>query len=450
MTGNVTFNPNYDVPITGTITALNGTVALDLLQKDIQSVSILGTWVATLIFEGSNDGTNWFTLPAIDVSTNSIVFSTTVNGNYLLPSGGLSQTRVKASAFTSGTVNVANEGANEGLAQFVFQNNAMSLSANVIGNVASGTADSGNPVKVGGVYNLTLPTVSNGQRVDAQATLKGSRHVNLRNGSDGTEMIGQKVMASSIPVVFPSDQVITTTASPLPASGSKFAFGDVATASSATQVPVERTTYTEQTTNGQRSIASANAGDASAGTGARTVLLTYYDQTGAGPFTETLTLNGTTGVNTVSTTICFIENIKVLTAGSTGSNIGILTLYTAINKGGTVIGTVAATDNQTLWAHHYVPFGKTCYISGFSINSNSQANGNGAFYVLKAATPTVANSVNLQISDFHHLFGSQSGTLTRTYLSPIVVPGPARVTAYVLPESNVAITQRASFDFIDN
>lgn len=42
------------------------------------------------------------------------------------------------------------------------------------GNVASGSADSGNPVKVGGVYNSTLPTLTTGQRGDLQLTSNGS------------------------------------------------------------------------------------------------------------------------------------------------------------------------------------------------------------------------------------------------------------------------------------
>lgn len=44
----------------------------------------------------------------------------------------------------------------------------------MVGNVASGASDSGNPVKVGGVFNTTQPTVTNGQRVDGQYTARGS------------------------------------------------------------------------------------------------------------------------------------------------------------------------------------------------------------------------------------------------------------------------------------
>lgn len=44
----------------------------------------------------------------------------------------------------------------------------------VAGNAASGASDSGNPVKVGAIFNTTQPTVTNTQRVDLQATSRGS------------------------------------------------------------------------------------------------------------------------------------------------------------------------------------------------------------------------------------------------------------------------------------
>lgn len=43
----------------------------------------------------------------------------------------------------------------------------------VIGNIGSGSSDSGAPVKVGGVYNSTPPTLSTGQRGDAQIDANG-------------------------------------------------------------------------------------------------------------------------------------------------------------------------------------------------------------------------------------------------------------------------------------
>jgi hypothetical protein len=53
------------------------------------------------------------------------------------------------------------------------------------GNVASGATDSGNPLKLGGVYNSTLPTFTNGQRGDLQIGTRGSLAVTLfdQNGT---------------------------------------------------------------------------------------------------------------------------------------------------------------------------------------------------------------------------------------------------------------------------
>lgn len=46
---------------------------------------------------------------------------------------------------------------------------------NVTGNIASGSADSGNPVKVGGRYNSSAPTLTNGQRGDMQLDANGNQ-----------------------------------------------------------------------------------------------------------------------------------------------------------------------------------------------------------------------------------------------------------------------------------
>jgi len=47
------------------------------------------------------------------------------------------------------------------------------------GNVASGATDSGNPVKVGGRFNSTPPTLTDGQRGDLQMDTRGNVKVSL-------------------------------------------------------------------------------------------------------------------------------------------------------------------------------------------------------------------------------------------------------------------------------
>jgi hypothetical protein len=54
------------------------------------------------------------------------------------------------------------------------------------GNVASGATDSGNPVKAGGIYNSTAPTLTTGQRGDIQLSSRGVLLANLSNGAGGT------------------------------------------------------------------------------------------------------------------------------------------------------------------------------------------------------------------------------------------------------------------------
>ncbi len=52
-----------------------------------------------------------------------------------------------------------------------------STSQATAGDVAAGSADSGNPVKVGGVYNATLPTYATGQRTAFQTDQNGRQLV---------------------------------------------------------------------------------------------------------------------------------------------------------------------------------------------------------------------------------------------------------------------------------
>lgn len=58
---------------------------------------------------------------------------------------------------------------------------SLSGTSQVVGNVASGAADSGGPVKTGAVYNSTLPGPASGQRIDAQANAFGELSIRPRN-----------------------------------------------------------------------------------------------------------------------------------------------------------------------------------------------------------------------------------------------------------------------------
>ena len=250
--------------------------------------------------------------------------------------------------------------------------------------------------------------------------------------------------------ISPNQQPIPTTLVPSTATPGS-SIGKATGLSANVAVPVRYTTYTEQTTNGQRSLISSSANDSSAGTGARQVRITYLDQTGAGPFTETVTLNGTTAVNTVNTNICFIERMDVVSVGSGGFNAGTISLYTGTGATGTVIGTIGLGavvsgqgDNQTFWAHHYVPTGTS--VTGYAVYVGiiAAAGGGSSVTVIRARNPTVATSPFVVVSDF--LNAAQGNSAARQYAASISLPGPLILVAVTTPANNNS-TATCSFDW---
>ena len=228
-----------------------------------------------------------------------------------------------------------------------------------------------------------------------------------------------------------------------PAGGS-VAFGEVAT-SSVTTAAVNKTTYTEQAANAGRRLVSSSVNDAAAGTGARTVKITYFTVLGDVPNTETVALNGTTAVNTVNTDICFIEKMEVLTAGSGGVPAGAITLHSTPTSGGVAVASIAAGDNRTMYAHHYVARGRTCQVQSQSVNSSSAAAADGGDFVLKS---TPIGGVAKQLGDTMRANGAQH-TVHRYFGTPVQVDGPAHIQASVTSASTTATTHRAAFDFIE-
>src|SRR5579863_8235042 len=80
--------------------------------------------------------------------------------------------------------------------------------------------------------------------------------------------------------------------------------------------------YRFYTSAAQRSIASSSALDTSSGTGAQQVSYVYYDNNMNGPFTDTVTLNGTSAVNTNATNIMFLESASISQTGTDNTNDG--------------------------------------------------------------------------------------------------------------------------------
>ncbi len=224
------------------------------------------------------------------------------------------------------------------------------------------------------------------------------------------------------------------------------AIGQVAT-SATTEVPVNATTYTEQTSGAQRALKSGSANDAAAGTGARTVRIWYYtlanDGTIAGPFTETVTLNGTSAVATVATNIALVEKLEVLTAGSGGVAAGTISLTANSDGTGATIASIATGAVRTFLAIHYVASKRLCRIRDLEAIGGDPA---VALVQLKATPYPLA--VEQPVSG---PFGTTS-TLPRGphfENNDVVVAGPARIRAMVTPGNGNAQTTYASFGYVD-
>lgn len=211
-----------------------------------------------------------------------------------------------------------------------------------------------------------------------------------------------------------------------------------------TTVAVRATSYIADTAATQRSVVSSSANDTSAGTGARTVKITYYDNSVNGPFTETVTMNGTTPVNTVNTNIRFIEKMEVMTVGSTGANAGTISLKQNTGGGGSTLGSIAISDNQTYWAHHYVATGKTAHI--YAVRAGSSIT-NGIVNVIATGDPTATNLPSRNISNGIRMGSANQVVSFYEWVAPLSVVGPNFVFINTKPDAVTASTIYASFDY---
>ena len=128
---------------------------------------------------------------------------------------------------------------------------------------------------------------------------------------------------------------------------------------SASSIPIP-----DQTNGVQMTLVSTSAADASGGTGIRTVEVHYLDGNWDEQ-TETITMNGTTGVNTVATDIKFVQDIHASTVGSGGVAAGVVTIHLT-GTPATVYDVIDAGGNMSLTMAKMVPAGFNLYISNWT------------------------------------------------------------------------------------
>lgn len=175
----VSIATDADNTSTGTLAAAAQTVVLTMSGKSAVGIVITGTWVGTITFEGSVDGTNWNLINAVAASTSIPQSTTIVNGLFRLTPSGLLQVRANMTAFTSGTATLTMR-ASAGTGG-TFANQVVPVT--IISNLAEGVVSVGNS----SIVNLAANAVFTGttEDVTVYANIKVnvySSHASATNG----------------------------------------------------------------------------------------------------------------------------------------------------------------------------------------------------------------------------------------------------------------------------
>jgi len=177
---------------------------------------------------------------------------------------------------------------------------------------------------------------------------------------------------------------------------SQIKFGRSLAATAGTDVWAAGIAYVEPATAATLSVVSSSASDTAAGTGGRTLFVTYI----ASDYSEastTVTLNGKTPV-TIATG-WHVNRAYVATAGSAGSLVGDLTITSAA-AGTPTVAKILANKNQTQSSIYWVPLGYTLYIRSWQVGTQS-SNSNGT------------SDVELQYKPFGGVFRTQDNMVFR-------------------------------------
>jgi hypothetical protein len=219
-------------------------------------------------------------------------------------------------------------------------------------------------------------------------------------------------------------------------------FGYASTSSTAF-TNVKATAYVEPPADGLEVVSSSASDDGNpVGTGTRTLRVTFYRGDGSGPFTEDITMNGTTAVPLADSQARFVEKMESLTIGSNGTNVGTITIRRS--GAGATVGTIAVGDGITFWAHHYVPTGKKCFIRGISAGMT----GNNGRYFLRFLDPLDGS---VFYAPFSQNYRAQNNTnsLVHDMEVPLRIDGFKRIDLTVRSDSGTANTIFGGFHYYE-
>lgn len=333
---------------------------------------------------------------------------------------------------TAGALRVDNSASTQPVSGTVTAN-AGTGTMGVGGNVASGNADSGNPVKTGAVFNTTQPTVTTGQRVDLQADSRGDlRGVimdgNLTNGAAYVNSSHQLTTSvdNQVTLATATNNIGTIGVTQGSTTAGQFnaLVGGAVTTSSPSYTNAQTSPLSLDTSGGLRvSVISGSTGNAAASaTGSAVPAQGGYTGVNVGG-----TLRGVTATNTSGSVYAMDVNIAGGSAGNgaasnTGSAVPAQGDYSGVNVGGTLRGQTGVNPTGTVYAAQ----GDIASIAGTVADVNSGNKSNGTLRVtiatdqvqltnaLKVDGSGVTQPVSVPQSNITADFDTGAGTQTTT------------------------------------
>jgi len=181
-------------------------------------------------------------------------------------------------------------------------------------------------------------------------------------------------------------------------------------------------TYVYPTAEQGMEVRSSSDNDGKTGaptsTGVRTVTIYYLNLAGAEK-TETVTLDGTTNVNTVATDIFRVQNFRVTTCGSGGVAAGDIDIRNKTDHA-TVYSRISTGMTRARNSIYRVPAGKTLYITSIAVSAIGASAGKDVIFTLLAKYDDKSASV----IDFfmpHIEIGVVDGSFIREFELPLKI-----------------------------
>lgn len=250
-----------DTTSSGTISALNATVSISTNGQSTVGIQVTGSFTATLIVQGTTDGSTWTPTTAISLSNGTVQTTITGSFNGQANCAGLSAIRLFCSSYTSGTATVTLR-ASTSIAT-VMLDNPLPTGSNIIGAVTqSGTWT--NTVTQATAANLNATVVGTGTFA-VQASQSGSwttsGNKTNNNAAPTTDNLGvlPAIANASSPIFTEGNQTLLSvdTAGNMRATVNKLGGNAINTGNGTTGTGTQRVTLSSDST-GQVTLAAGS------------------------------------------------------------------------------------------------------------------------------------------------------------------------------------------------